>query len=60
MDRAVALNEMGKMMLMFGDRYNTTLFFYKSQEVDLPSCKVFKPVKESVCSICIRNVIIIV
>ena len=59
MDRAVALNEMGKMMLMFGDRYNATLFFYKSQEVDLPSCKVFKPVKESVCSI-LRNVIIIV
>ena len=37
MDRAVTLNEMGRMMLMFGDRYRANLFFTKSQQADPPT-----------------------
>ena len=51
-DRAVVLNEMGRMLLMFGDRYTASLFFSKSGDLEPLAMKtVFEPHKEEVGSI---------
>ena len=49
-DKAVTLNEMGRMMVMFGDRYTASLFFSKSLDISPQSVKsVFEPSREQVC-----------
>ena len=51
-DKTVLLNEMGRMMLMFGDRYNASLFFTKSQQVDvLPINDIFSPTRDLVSTL---------